>query len=129
MPNCTLPAPLAQLAGRISDFALGMAAAGFSASRYELAHALLVGASVAAWGERCAGLGNGTIAPLANRASFEAANFGYVGASGALAAGLAQVLSGYSNATDSQQQRIYAVWEGAAGAGGGGSMRRQQGGR
>jgi len=114
-PNCTLPPPLAAAAARLARFAARMRAAGFPDARYELAHALLAGGSVAAWGARCAGLADGSIAPLASRASEEAANALYVATPAKLAAGLAALLEGYAGAADAEKQRIYAAWAASAG--------------
>lgn len=112
-PNCTLPPALSAAAARLARFAAGMRAAGFPDARYELAHALLVGDSVAAWGARCAGLTDGSLAPLANRASEEAADAAYVDTPTKLATGLGVVLDGYKGSADATRAQIWAIWAGS----------------
>ena len=109
-PNCTLPAQLAGAAAKVASFVAAMRGGGFPDARYELAHALLVGESVGAWGQRCAGLGNGTLSPLPSRAGQEAANAAYVDTPTKLAAGLAATLEGYKGSPDPVKARIYALW-------------------
>jgi hypothetical protein len=111
--NCTLPAPAAGAFARCARFAAGMRAAGFPDARYELAHALLVGDSATAWAARCGGLNNGTIAPLANRNSEEAANQGYLDTPTKLAGGLGALLDSYKGSADADKAKIYGVWEAA----------------
>ena len=68
-------------------------------------------ASLAAWGARCAGLRDGSIAPLGSSVSERAADELYVASAGRLAGGLAAVLDGYAAApAGSQRAAIYAVW-------------------
>jgi hypothetical protein len=109
-PNCTLPPPLASAAAKVARFVDAMREGGFPDARFELAHALLVGQSVGAWEERCAGLGNGTVSPLPSRASNAAANAAYVDSPARLAAGLEATLEGYKGSADPSKQRIYAIW-------------------
>ena len=85
----------------------------FSDGLYELAHALLALESVAVWEERCAGLTNGTIAPLASSNSEKAADASYVASATRLAIGLAGVLDTYANSTDARQRVIYGLWAAA----------------
>jgi hypothetical protein len=113
-PNCTLPAPLAAADARLSRFAAAARGAGFADARYELAHALTARASVAAWRARCAALVDGSLPPLGNRLSEEAADAGYVRSAGALAAGIAAVLEGYAGSADADQARLYALWAASA---------------
>ena len=110
-PNCTLPPTLAASAARLGRFIEGMRSIGlFADSLYELAHALLALDSLAAWQTRCAGLNNGTIAPLASKASEEAADASYVYSATNLGAGLATVLNGYAGSADPRKALISALW-------------------
>ena len=113
-PNCTLPVDLAASTARLRRFVAAMRAVGqFSDGLYELAHALLALESVAVWEERCAGLTNGTIAPLASSNSEKAADASYVASATRLAIGLAGVLDTYANSTDARQRVIYGLWAAA----------------
>jgi hypothetical protein len=110
-PNCTLPPALAAAAARLGRFVEGMRSIGlFADSLYELAHALLALDSLAAWQARCAGLNNGTIAPLASKASEEAADASYVYSATNLGAGLAAVLDGYVGSADPRKAFIGELW-------------------
>ena len=119
-PNCTLPPALAAQAARLARFVDGMRGPGglFADSLYELAHALLALESVAAWQARCAGLTNGTVQPLASRASEAAADAMYVSTAANLASGLATVLEGYAGSADPQKAAIFAIWQASAAAAG-----------
>lgn len=110
LPNCTLPPALVAAAAKLSAFIAGMRAAGFADARYELAHAAMGAAAIDAWSARCAGLTNGTIAPLASAASEAAADDMYVGTASALYDGLGAVLAAYKGSRDPDKARIYQVW-------------------
>jgi len=114
-PNCTLPPALAASAARLGRFVDAMRGVGrFADSMYELAHALLALDSLAAWQARCAGLGDGSIAPLASAASEKAADASYVASATNLAAGLAAALQAYSGSADSRKALIFQLWTGSA---------------
>jgi hypothetical protein len=113
-PNCTLPASLTASTARLVRFVDAMRAVGrFADDLYELAHALLAIDAVDVWETRCAGLGNGTISPLASPVSERAADASYVDSAGRIASGLATALDGYSNSTDPRKQIIFALWAGS----------------
>ena len=83
-------------------------------SRYELAHALLGSSAISVWGERCQGLLNRTIAPLASVASQRAADALYQGTAENMFTGLSAVIAAYAGSADADKARIYALWQSAA---------------
>jgi len=113
--NCTLAPPLANAEAHLAAFIAAMRAAGFADGRYELAHAIVGGAAVASWGSRCAGLQNGTIAPLPSVASEKAADALYVGTAENLYAGLGSVIAGYAGSSDADKRKILQIWSAARG--------------
>lgn len=113
MPNCTLSPALAAVQAHLAAFVPSMFAAGFFSTRYELAHAQLTVESIASWQARCAGLHNGSIQPLANKASEEAADALYVATPTNLYAGLSSVIAGYANSSDPLKSEIYRLWNAA----------------
>jgi hypothetical protein len=114
-PNCTLPPALAASSARLGRFVDAMRSVGrFADSMYELAHALLALDSLAAWQARCAGLNDGSIAPLASAASEKAADASYVSSATNLAAGLAAALEAYAGSADSRKALIFQLWTNSA---------------
>lgn len=84
---------------------------GFADAQYELAHAILMITSTDTWTNRCNGLNNGTIVPLASRASESAADTLYVNTPTNLGTGLISLLTSYANTVDPTKQKIYSIWE------------------
>jgi hypothetical protein len=110
LPNCTLSPVLLAAQAHVAAFVPAMYAAGFLSTRYELAHAKLCADSIASWQSRCAGLHNGTVVPLASRASEAAADALYVSTPANLYAGIAGVIAGYAGSSDPAKAEIYALW-------------------
>ncbi len=112
--NCTLPPALAQADAHLAGFVAGMRGAAFADARYELAHALVGGSALGAWAGRCAGLQNGTIAPLGSVAAESAADALYQSTAGNLYAGLGAVIAGYAGSQDADKVEIKRLWDAAA---------------
>lgn len=110
-PNCTLPVNLQTMYTQLSTFIINMRKGGFADAQYELAHAILMITSTDTWTNRCNGLNNGTIVPLASRASESAADTLYVNTPTNLGTGLISLLTSYANTVDPTKQKIYSIWE------------------
>ena len=111
--NCSLSPPLAKASAHLASFVEGMRSVGYADGKYELAHALVGGGAVVAWGERCAGLLNGTIPSLGSAAAEQAADALYRSTAENLYDGLGAVIGGYAGSADAEKARIYAIWENA----------------
>lgn len=108
--NCTLPPPLEHARTHLGGFTAAMRGAAYADSKYELAHALLGSRAIGVWSERCEGLQNKTITPLASVASQRAADALYQSTGANMYGGLNTVISAYAGATDPDKARIYALW-------------------